>query len=63
MYRVLEFKYDKLYKEIYAERHQILLGEKPPQATHLEEYEARAKVLDDEQFKTLEVNPVEVKDI
>ncbi len=34
----------------------------PPQAL-LDEYEARAKELDDEDYKKVEVNPCDVKDI
>jgi len=59
----LEVKYDKLYKEIYEERKKILLGLVPPTEALLQEYEQRAKELDDEDFKKVEVNPCDVKDI
>lgn len=63
LYRELELKYDRLYKEIYAQRHQILSGEKQPPADLIAEYDTRAKVLDDEDFKKIEVNACDVKDI
>jgi nucleosome assembly protein 1-like 1 len=63
LYRELEFKYDKLYKEIYEQRSSLLLGTKQPAGDLLAEYENRAKQLDDEDYKKVEVNPVDVKDI
>ena len=59
----MEFKYDRLYKEIYEQRRSLLLGEKPPAADFLSEYDTRAKELDDEDYKKLEVNAPDVKDI
>lgn len=63
LYRELEFKYDKLYKEIYEQRNLILKGELAPPNDLLAEYTKRATELDDEDYKKVEVNPVEVKDI
>ncbi len=63
VYRELELKYDKLYKEIYEQRNQILQGKIQPPAALLEEYETRAKELDDEDYKKVEVNPCDVKEI
>jgi hypothetical protein len=59
----LELKYDALYKELYEQRRILLLGEKTPATEHLSEYEARAKELDDDDYKKLEVQAVDVKDI
>jgi hypothetical protein len=39
------------------------MGESISVDQYLQEYEARAKELDDEEYKKLEVNPVDVKDI
>lgn len=63
LYRELELKYDKLYSEVYEERKALLLGKVPPNEALLAEYEARAKELDDEDFKKVEVNAVDVKEI
>jgi hypothetical protein len=41
----------------------LLLGKVPPSETYLGEYEARAKELDDEDFKKVEATPVDVKEI
>ena len=48
---------------MYEQRRILLLGEKTPATEHLSEYEARAKELDDEDYKKLEVQAVAVKDI
>lgn len=63
LYRELELKYDKLYTEVYEERKALLLGKAQLAEAHLVEYEARAKELDDEDFKKIEVNAVDVKEI
>lgn len=63
LYRDLEIKYDRLYKEIYEQRRLVLLGEKTPAAELIAEYDTRAKELDDEDYKKLEVNACDVKDI
>lgn len=63
LYRELELKYDKLYNQVYEERKALLLGKVPPSETYLGEYEARAKELDDEDFKKVEATPVDVKEI
>lgn len=63
MYRELELKYDKLYKEIYHQRHQLLQGKIQPPADLIADYDLRAKELDDEDFKKIEVNPCDVKEI
>ena len=62
-YRILELKYDKLYKQIYEERRKIVQGESAPADTLIQEFDKRAKELDDEDFKKVEANPCEVKDI
>lgn len=49
MYRELELKYDKLYKEVYDVRNAIING-KAPTEQQLKEYEERAKALEDEDF-------------
>jgi hypothetical protein len=61
-YRQLEVKYDKLYQQIYEQRRNIVLGNSKGEEL-LAEYEARAKELDDDSYKTLEVDPIDVKDI
>ena len=63
LYRALEIKYDALYKEVYEQRRLVLSGEKAPGQELLTEYEARATELNDEDYKKLEVNPCDVKDI
>lgn len=63
LYRELEIKYDKLYKEVYEQRMLVLLGEKAPAEELLKEYETRAKELDDEDYKKIEVTACDVKDI
>lgn len=63
LYRDLEIKYDRLYKEIYEQRRLVLLGEKTPAVELIAEYDTRAKELDDEDYKKLEVNACDVKDI
>ena len=63
LYRELELKYEKLYSEVYEERKQLLSGKAALSEAYLSEYEARAKVLDDEDFKKVEVNAVDVKEI
>lgn len=45
------------------QRQQLLSGEKAPQDEYVKEFEARAKVLDDEDYKKVEVNACDVKDI
>jgi len=56
-------KYDKLYREIYEQRKQILLGLVAPSQDSLKEYAERAKQLDDDDFKKIDVTPSDVKDI
>ena len=63
LYRDLELKYDKLYSQVYEERKQLLLGKTVPAEAYLAEYETRAKELDDEDYKKVEVNAVDVKEI
>jgi hypothetical protein len=62
-YRQLEIKYDKLYKQIYEERRKIVQGEIAPSDVLLQEFDKRAKELDDDDFKKVEANACEVKDI
>lgn len=62
-YRVLELKYDKLYQEIYELRRKVIQGESLDENDLLAEYEKRAAELNDEDFKKVEANPVDVKDI
>lgn len=63
LYRALELKYDALYKEVNVQRNEILAGTKGPQEDLLNVYEARAKELDDEDFKKLEPISCDVKEI
>ena len=63
LYRELELKYDKLYSQVYEERKQLLLGKTVPAEAYIAEYETRAKELDDEDYKKVEVNAVDVKEI
>jgi nucleosome assembly protein 1-like 1 len=63
LYRELELKYDTLYQVIYEQRRQILQGTLPPAEDLLAQYTTRAQELDDEDYKKVEVNPVDVKDI
>lgn len=63
LYRELELKYDRLYREIYEQRKQILLGTVPPPENLLAEYATRAEQLNDDDYKKLEADPVDVKDI
>lgn len=63
LYRELELKYDALYKAIYDERKDLLLGKVPPSEAHLATYETRAQELNDEEYKKLEVQAVDVKEI
>ena len=48
---------------MYEQRLLILAGEKQPPADLLAEYDARAKLLDDEDYKKVEVGACDVKDI
>ena len=63
LYRELELKYDKLYKAVYEDRRLLLSGERAPAESVLAEFAARAKELDDEDYKKVEVNGCDVKDI
>jgi len=63
LYRQLELKSEKEHAELYELRRRILLGLIPPPEDLLAQFETRAKELDDEDFKKLEVNSVDVKDI
>jgi nucleosome assembly protein 1-like 1 len=63
LYRALELKYDALYREVYDERKQVLSGAKAPAEDLLAQYNSRAKELDDEDYKKLEVQACDVKDI
>ena len=63
LYRALELKYDALYREVYEERKQVLAGTKLPAEDALAQFNVRAKELDDEDFKKLEVQSCDVKDI
>ena len=63
LYRTLELKYDALYREVYEERKQVLAGTKLPAEDALAQFNNRAKELDDEDFKKLEVQSCDVKDI
>lgn len=63
LYRALELKYDKLYKEVYIQRDEILAGTKAPQEELIKTYETRAKELDDEDYKKLEPISCDVKEI
>ena len=60
---MLEIKYDLLYKEVYEQRRLVLIGEKSPSDELVKEFDARAKELDDEEYKKIEVNTCDVKDI
>ena len=64
LYRKLELKYEKLYKEVYAKRALLIKGD--PSAIDkelLEKFEERQKVMIDADFAELEVPVCEVKDI
>jgi len=63
LYRELELKYDKLYKNIYEQRKQILIGENNNCDHLIAEYEKREKELVDEDYKKIEVAPCDVKEI
>jgi hypothetical protein len=63
LYRELELKYDKLYQEVYEQRRKVLMGTVAPPEDLLVEYAARATELDDEDYKKVEVNAIDVKDI
>jgi len=63
LYRALELKYDALYREVYEERKLVLAGTKTPGEEAITEFNARAKVLDDEDYKKLEVQSCDVKEI
>ena len=56
-------KYDKIYKEIYEMRRKVIMGESFTTDELLQEYEKRAQELNDEDYKKVEVNPADVKDI
>jgi hypothetical protein len=49
--------------EVYEERKQVLAGTKLPAEDALAQFNTRAKELDDEDFKKLEVQSCDVKDI
>lgn len=63
LYRELELKYDALYQEVYESRRLLLQGLVPPAEDLLKQYDARAKELDDEDYKNVEADPIDVKDI
>jgi nucleosome assembly protein 1-like 1 len=63
LYRELELKYDKLYQEVYEQRKQLLQGATQPSEELLKQYEDRAKELDDDDFKQVEADAIDVKDI
>lgn len=56
-------KYHKLYEEVYEQRRALLLGSVQPNEALIAEYTARAEELNDEDYKKVEVNPIDVKDI
>lgn len=62
-YRELEIKYDKLYREIYEVRRKVIMGEAYQLEQLIADYEKRAKELDDEDYKKVEANAIDVKDI
>jgi nucleosome assembly protein 1-like 1 len=63
LYRELELKYDQMYQEVYTQRKSLLLGTQAPAEALLAEYQARADELNDEDYKKVEVSPIDVKDI
>ena len=56
-------KYEKLYKAVYEERRKIIMGEITPADILIQDFDKRAKELDDEDFKKVEANACDVKDI
>jgi nucleosome assembly protein 1-like 1 len=48
---------------VYEQRRALLAGEKPPAEDLVNEYQARAKELDDEDYKKLEAQSCDVKEI
>ncbi len=61
-YRKLELKYESLYSAVYEERRRIIVGETGAKEELIAEFDARAKELDDEEYKKVEVNACDVKD-
>ena len=56
-------EFEDKYKEIYDLREKILSGAIDIPQALIDEYDARAKELDDEDYKKIEVTPADVKDI
>jgi len=48
---------------VYEQRRLVLIGSKTPSDELVKEFDNRAKELDDEEYKKLEVNTCDVKDI
>lgn len=59
--RNLEHEYEKQYKPTYDLRQQILSGEIEIPADLIAQFDARAEELDDEDFKTLDIELCDVK--
>jgi hypothetical protein len=52
-----------MYQEIYEIRRKVIMGEGYTADELLQEYEKRASELNDEDYKKVEANTVDVKDI
>ena len=61
--RKLEVEYEALYKDIYAEREAIVTGKTEPNATLIQQFDARAEKLKDEDYEKVEQIICDVKAI
>jgi len=62
-FRALELKYEKKYQEIYEKRFQVINGKAENDPKLVEEFDARAELLQDDKFKELEVDICDVSGI
>ena len=61
--RKLEVEFEKKYKEIYAQREQIINGKMALPAELLKEFDERVVEMKDEDYEKLEVTPCDVRGI
>lgn len=61
--RKLEVEFEKKYKEIYAQREQVINGKMDLPKELIDEFAQRAKDMKDEDYDKLEVTPCDVKAI
>lgn len=61
--RKLEVQFEDKYKEIYRLREELINGKQPLDKKLIEEFDARAEKMKDEDYEKVEVAPCDVKSI